>query len=139
MQDKDVSTLDSKDLIKTFLNSQRNLYKSIEMIMYIICTGCVALSVESIIESMVSMYEYRSSKICNIDIERASMEMMIGWNGPLPSKADAVIKEAMKNYWEKNGGDWHFFRSRKIIRDWIVSKSVDRNVLSMKSKFPFME
>ena len=32
VQDKDVSTLDSKDLIKTFLNSQRNLYKGIEMI-----------------------------------------------------------------------------------------------------------
>ena len=45
VQDKDVSTLDSKDLIKTFLNNQLNLYKGIEMIMYIICTDCVALSV----------------------------------------------------------------------------------------------
>ena len=48
-QDKDASTLDNKDLIKTFLNSQMKQYKGIEMIMYIICTGCFAVSVESII------------------------------------------------------------------------------------------
>ena len=137
--DKDIRTLDSKDLIKTFLSSKIQMYRGIELIMYIICTGCVVVSVESIIESMVSMYEYRSSKIRNIDFKRANMEMMLGWNGPPPMKSEAVIKEAMENYWKEKKVNWHFHRSDKNIKDWIISKAVDNNVLAVKNKFPFME
>ena len=68
-------------------------------------------------------------------------ETSICINGPNPVNCDGVVKEAMKKYWRgcklKNSSDGHFIRTSLDIRNWIVSKAVDR-VNKVKPKFPFM-
>ena len=50
--------------------------------MHVICVASVVMSVESVVESIVSMYENRQSKSRNLGEDRGNNEMMIAVNGP---------------------------------------------------------
>ena len=54
---KSQDEIKSIDVIKRFLGTNEKLYEGIEFIMHSISTACVAISVESIVESLVSIYE----------------------------------------------------------------------------------
>ena len=58
------------------------LYEEIEIIIHIICVAAVTMSVESIIESQDSSYDYRFNKLRNVGEDRASLEMKNVQNGP---------------------------------------------------------
>jgi hypothetical protein len=94
---------DSIELIKIFLESERNLYLDIEMIMHVICIAAASMSVESVIESMVSIYENRNNKFRPISEERAVLEMNIAINGPELAHADGIIQASMAEYWKNSG------------------------------------
>ena len=53
----ELNEIKSIDVIKRFLGTNEKLYEGIEFIMHSISTACVAISVESIVESLVSIYE----------------------------------------------------------------------------------
>ena len=90
MKSKDI---DSLDLIREFLNTKDALYCEIELIIFALCVAAVTISVESIIESYISVYESRNSKIRPITEEHAHHEMIIAINGPELCNADNVIKK----------------------------------------------
>lgn len=75
-----------------------------------------------------------------INDETAHHEMMISVNGPLPTKCDSVVLEAMSKCFAKQGNstDWHFVRRSHNIKSWTVSKSVDK-LISLNSPLPFMD
>ena len=50
------------EIIQTFLNSKLHHFEGIELVMHVICAASVIMSVESVVESIVSMYENRQSK-----------------------------------------------------------------------------
>ena len=50
--------------------------------MHVICVASVVISVESVVESILSMYENRQSKLINLGEDRGNNEMMIAVNGP---------------------------------------------------------
>ena len=53
----ELNEIKSIDVIKRLLGTNEKLYEGIEFIMHSISTACVAISVESIVESLVSIYE----------------------------------------------------------------------------------
>jgi hypothetical protein len=66
------------------------------------------------------------------------MEMFKGWNSPQPFRADEVIREAMTKYWSVNQESWHFVHRNERLKDWCVSKTVDK-LKKQHSKFSFMD
>ena len=81
------------------------------------------------IESMVSIYENRNNKFRPISEERAVLEMNIA-NGPDLAHCASVIQLSMTDYWKNSGKshseDWHFVRRAQNIRNFTVSKVIDR-------------
>ena len=98
-------------------------------------------SVESVIESWVSVSEARSHNKRSISEERLCNEMIVAINGPLIQHADELIKAAMRRYWEKSKAmadrSGHFVRRSEKIDDFVVSKVVDK-LVSEPPKLPFL-
>ncbi len=82
-------------IIQTFLNSKLNLFEGIELVMHVICAASVSMSVESVVESVVSMYENRQSKFRHLSDDRANNEMMIAVNGPYIAHSDAILEKSL--------------------------------------------
>ena len=69
------------------------------MIVYSICVVSVTMSVESTVESFVSVYENRYNKKRPITEEHAQHEMLVASNGPELAHCDSLVKASMANYW----------------------------------------
>jgi len=91
--------LDSLQLIRTFVDSKKALFFGVEMIVYSICVVSVTISVESIIESFVSVYENRINTKRLITEERVHHEMLVAINGTKLAHCDSLVKASMENYW----------------------------------------
>ena len=139
--DAEDTKLKSMDILKMFLSPELKLYENVETIVHILCTAATTMSVESVVESWVSVYENHSNKHRPITNERAEREVAVAVNGPLVQHADSLIKEALKDMFKdakdvknRNG---HFVRRTQNIADYSVSKSVDSIVKKSKLR-PFM-
>ena len=68
-------------------------------------------------------------------------ELVIALNGPALQHADDILKSALKIYFEKSKRSQeksgHFVRRNENIKDYAVSKVVDR-LLSEPAKLPFL-
>ena len=134
--DKDI---DSKSVLKTILKDSK-LFDGIELTLHIICTAAVKVSVESVVESLVSRYEVHFDSKRQLSEEHALEEMEISENGPDMANADNVLASAMHKYWSVKSKDsfWHFCHKSQDMRTYkSKSKVVDR-LLKAKPKFPFM-
>ena len=131
----------SMDLFRSFLSTDLNLFENIEMIIQVMSDVATSMSVESVGESWVSIYEAHSNKHRPISNDRAEREVCVAVNGPLLQHADPVIRAALKvmdqdsKDMRNRGGK--FVRRNNNIQDYTVSKSVDAFVNKPKSK-PFM-
>ena len=132
------SELDSKSLIRDFINSDKKLYRGVELSIHIICSAAIKVSVESDVESLVSRYERHFKVDRQLDENRAEEEMEISENGPLLIHADKLLLAAMNKYWKSNGnGEWHFVKKG---RDNMFKQSQVLNKLkNQKSKLAFMD
>ena len=102
----------------------------------------VKISVESVVESLVSCYEKHFDASRQLMEDRALSEMEISENGPKLLKADAVLKAAMNKYWlEKSPNDpsWHFCHKTQDVRSYAGESKVVKRLLNVESKLPFME
>ena len=84
--------------------------------MHCICVESVKISVESVVESLVSKYEKHFDSSRQPTEEHAVDEMIILENGPLLHQADNVIEKAMRKYWKN--GEWHFIRKHENVRSY---------------------
>ena len=100
----------SKELIKDFLNSEKNLYKGVEVTLQAVCAAAVKVSVESDVESLVSRYEKHLKADRQMNEDNAEEEMEIAENGPLLVHADNLLNKAMNKYW--NNSEWHFIKTK---------------------------
>ena len=73
IQEKDQP--DSMGVLKMFLDSARGLYLGIEMVMHVLSVASISMSVESVVESHVSVYESRINKERNVSEDRGRREM----------------------------------------------------------------
>ena len=111
------------------------------MVMQAISVCCVKVSCESVLESLVTIFENHFDARRNMHETSTSEECMIAVNGPNLANSDAVVKEAMTSYWRSKRSEWHFYR--KVRLDKLTefdsgSQVIDR--LSKKQKrLPFMD
>ena len=141
VDDVDEDDLDSMKIIQHFLASKNKLFADIELILHAVATAAVTKSVESVIESWVSVSESRSHNKRSISEERLFNELIVAINGPLLQHADEIIKSALQRYWEKSkrfaDRSGHFVRRSEKIVDFAVSKVVDK-LVAEPPKLPFM-
>eukprot|EP00794_Sanderia_malayensis_P014467 gene14467-15971_t len=108
---EELRVTDPKSILKQFFDPKLALFTEIEMVMQAISVCCVKVSCESVLESLVSIFENHFDARRNMNEESTTQEFLIAINGPNLSHADAVIKEAMNSYWRSKGSTWHFFRT----------------------------
>ena len=136
--------LDSKDLIKLFLRSDKELYNGIEMIIHSICVSAVKISVETVIESLTSKFEIHFNKFRNVTEGTAYNEMMVSINGPSPAQCDKVVMAAMKQHFKGQYGIRFVRRTNDMIcLPNTVGVSNNSKVINRmqqeKSRLPFMQ
>ena len=133
-------TIDSKRLIKEFLADEK-LFTGVELTLHSIVTSAVKVSVESVVESLVSRYEVHFDAKRQLKEDHALEEMEIAENGPELVHADRLLSLAMDKYWkEKDSADgtWHFCHKTNDIRTYSKDSKVVKKLMNVKPKFPFM-
>ena len=141
IEDQDEDVISSMNIFKSFLSSDLKLYHNVELIIHALCVAATSISVESIVESWVSIYESHSNKHRPISNDRAEMEVCVAVNGPLIQHADPVLKKALSDMYKdskdvRNRGG-RFIRRNENVADYSVSKSVDAFAARSNLK-PFM-
>ena len=131
--------LDSKSLIKLMMDDE-NIYTGIELTLQSIATSAVKISVESVVESLVSRYESHFDAKRQLKEINALDEMEISENGPDLVHADKILTSAMSKYWQdkSNDGVWHFCHKSDDIRTYNKNSKVVDKALNSKPKFAFM-
>ena len=81
----------SMNIIKTILVNE-TFCTGVEVIVHIICSAAVKISVESVVESLVSRYEKHFHSSRQMDEDHALQEMSIAENGPLLHQADPILR-----------------------------------------------
>ena len=97
-QGKDIRNLTSMDILKDFINSELKLYEGIEITIQRMLRASVKVTVESVVESLVSRDEKYFDKERNLHEDNAMDEIKISENGPTIFKADNILKTAMNKY-----------------------------------------
>ena len=87
------------------------LYEGVEITIPGMVCACVKISVESVVESLMSRNEKHFNKERNLTESNALDELEIAENGPTIFKADNILVSAMNKYWNINGASgsakWH--------------------------------
>ena len=137
---KNSEKLSSLEIIVMMMNTEAKRWWGCEAVMDIICQAATMKSVESVVESWVSVLEHHASKTRNIKADTIQEEMMISLNGPLIQHSKGEVEETMKAYWGKlkTLKDGHFTRRCERVKSFIVSKSVD-SLNSQPVKTPFIQ
>ena len=104
----------------------------------------VKLSVESVVESLVSRYVTHFHKNRGLNEKNAMDEMEISENGPSEFRAEKLLVVAMDKYWKKEtkSGQWHFTRqSTQNLINFGVNGSgkTSTKILNRASKYPLMD
>ena len=135
--------LKSIEIIKTLLQ-QEAIFSDVEFIIHCICTACIKISVESVVESLVSRHENHSDTSRQMSEDHTLEEMLIAENGPLLyHAADPILRRATDKYLKNKDiklSKWHFVRKTNDIRKYTGGSSkVIGKILDTKSKLPFMD
>lgn len=138
---EELRATDPKDILRQFFDPKRALFTEIEMVMQAFSACCVKVSCESVLESLVSIFENHFDARRNMNEESTAQEFMIAVNGPNLAHGDAIIKEAMNSYWRSKGSTWHFFRTTVLeqLKEHSGGSQVLNRLLKQPSKLPFME
>jgi hypothetical protein len=137
---EDLNQMDPKELIKQFFDPACKLFKDIEMIMQAMAVCAVKHSCESVLESFVSRYENHFDARRNTEEESTNEEFEIAVNGPNLANCNAVVTEAMTEYWKSRGGSWHFFRVSVVekLNQYKGDSEVMHRLFGNKNSLPFM-
>ena len=132
---------ENKELIKSLLvKDKSNAFVNCRVIIHIIASAAVKVSVESVVESIVSRYEDHFKPSRQPTEEHSLDEMVIAENGPYLHHADSILESAMDKYWSENteSGKWHFLRNSEDILSYTGGASkVVGNLLDRRPKFTF--
>ena len=130
IEEKDGSEkLSSLDLITMMMNTKAETWKGCEATMDVCCQAATKKTVESVVESWVSILEHHSSKVQNLKAETIQHEMMVAVNGPLIQHSQQMVDRSMKSYWgrlkKESLHNGHFTRHGSKVKSYTISKTVD--------------
>ena len=87
-QSTNINKLSSMTIFKDFLDLKKQLFVGAEIAMQVVMCASVKISVESVVESLVSRYEGHFKKNRRLEENNALDEMIIAENGPGLFQAD---------------------------------------------------
>lgn len=121
-KDIEEEKLDSKSLIC----SEEDVFSGIELTLHSNPTAAVKVSVESVVENLVSRYENHFDKKRQLKETCALDEMEIAENGPELVHADSIFSRVMNKYWHEmsQAGTWHFCHKTDDIRTFYKNSKV---------------
>ena len=101
----DPSILDSKEIIESILKKENiSLFRNVKVNIH-------PISVESVVESLVSRYEKHFNSSRQPTLQHSLDEMIIAAeNRPLLHHADEILERVINQYWRvgNRDGKWHF-------------------------------
>ena len=100
----DLSKFQNRKLIQDIIGSEGSRrFEKVRVIVHVILAACVKVSVESVVESLVSRYEHHFTASRQLTEDNTLNEMIISENGPHLHEADGILERSMNNYWSANG------------------------------------
>ena len=106
-------------------------FEKVRVIVHVILVACVKVSVESVVESLVSRYENHFTASRQLTEENV-LNLY---------EANGILEHALNDYRsaKSRNGKWHSIRSGENIKSYLRGCSkVIRKMLSEPSKLPFM-
>ena len=82
----------SISVLQDFLKTDLKLFNGVEVVLHGICCAAVKVSVESVVESLVSRYESHFNKNRSLDELNAMDEMLVTESGPSIFKAMCCLQ-----------------------------------------------
>ena len=127
--------VDPKQILIQLFDEKLKLYQDIQLVLHIVSYAATKSSVESVIESIVSSYEYASDTRKGFKEESINDVFEIISNGPSPTNCDKIVETALDNYFKnKQNKSWHFI-TEKVFKK---SETILR-LEQLKPSLPFME
>ena len=88
-----LTSTEEKKHLEMFLDpSNHHLYKDIEAIISVMARGALLISVESVVESWISIMEHHASQRRTLGEMMLHEEMVIAINGPILVHCDVVVQ-----------------------------------------------
>jgi len=139
-EQKGSSQFTSMDIMVKFMKTEDKLYQGCEAVMNILTQAATIKTVESVVESWISVLEHHANKSRPLKSESIHSEMMVAINGPLLQHSQGVVSETMKAYWgqlkKESLRKGHFTRRGGNVKSWLVSNAVDAlNKVPVKNVF----
>jgi len=139
-EQKGSSQFTSMDIMVKFMKTEDKLYQGCEAVMNILTQAATIKTVESVVESWISVLEHHANKSRPLKSESIHSEMMVAINGPLLQHSQGVVSETMKAYWgqlkKESLRKGHFTRRGGDVKSWLVSNAVDAlNKVPVKNVF----
>ena len=107
----------------------------------VLANASVAMGLESVVESWVSVMEHHNNPRRPLTQERLEQECMVAINGPDEVHCDSVVTEALASYWgrkaEVGNRQGHWVRRDRDIKQYAVSEAVD-NLVQKPVNVPYM-
>ena len=95
----------------------------------ILANASVAMGLESVVESWVSVMEHHNNPRRPLTQTRVEQECMVAINGPKDVHCDSVVMEALASYWSNQtmvgNRQGHWVRRDQNIKQYVVSQAVD--------------
>ena len=127
--------VDPKQILVQLFDEKLKYYQDIQLILHIASCAATKSSVESVMESIVSSYEYSWDSRKGFKEDSINDVFEIISNGPSPTNCDTIVETALDKYFEKHQTkSWHFI-TEKVFKK---SETILR-LESQKSSLPFME
>ena len=143
LEGKSIQKITSISILKDFISSKLRLFEGIELTIQALMCASVKVSVESVVESLVSRYETHFHKNRGLNEKNAMDEMEISENGPSEFRAEKLLVVAMDKYWKKEtkSGQWHFTRqsTQNLINFGVDGSGKTTKILNRASKYPIMD
>ena len=136
----DSEDFSSMELMVEVMNTEGKFYKGCEPVVGILVQAAAMKSVESVVESWISVLEHHSNKSRNLSADMIQTEMSIAINGPAVQHSEGIVQESMRRYWggTRNLKDGHFTRKSQNIKSYMVSEAVD-SLNNIRKKNELME
>ena len=137
LSNENLEKTDSKDLINLFSTAE-HLYEGIELFMRACYEACVKIIVESVGESVISVFNKHNNKWRTIGEENVNDELFVALNGPELGEADKVLQESLDLHFSKSQHGWHFttnnlFKTSGLTIDILLT--IKKKLISIKSAF----
>ena len=125
-----IKEMKDKEVFSLLLHPRHGHFKGLESVLAVLAYASVAMGLESMVESWVSVMEHHNNPRRALTQARVEQECMVSINGPSEVHCDSVVLEALGAYWSRMKVDrqGHWVRKNKDMRQYMVSQAVDSEV-----------